>query len=121
MKQYLIQRYKSFAYAFSGIGYFIRSQAHAQLHFLATVGVIGLGIYCRVSGWDWALLSLAMGLVWGLEAMNTALELVCDALHPERHPLIGRAKDVAAGAVLLGALAAVGVALAVFSPYFVGD
>jgi diacylglycerol kinase (ATP) len=58
-----------------------------------------------------------MALVWLGEALNTAVELLADAVSPTPHPLIGRAKDVAAGGVLLAAGAAVVIGLMVFIPY----
>ncbi len=64
----------------------------------------------------WALLVLAMGLVWMAEAFNTALERALDTLHPFPHPGIGWAKDVAAAAVLLAALTAALVGLLVLGP-----
>ena len=67
---------------------------------------------------SFCLLVLAMMAVWTAEAMNTAVELVCDYACPERHAVIGMAKDVAAGAVLLSAVGAVGIGITVFYPRF---
>jgi diacylglycerol kinase len=58
-----------------------------------------------------------MGLVWSAEAFNTALEFLADAVSQEPHPLIGQAKDIAAGAVLMAALAAAIVGILLFRPY----
>jgi diacylglycerol kinase (ATP) len=87
-----------------------------QFHAVATVVVIGLGFYFQLSPTEWALVALAVGLVWGLELANTAVEAVVNLVSPEYHPLAGRAKDVAAGAVLVGAVAALVVGLLVFGP-----
>jgi diacylglycerol kinase len=60
---------------------------------------------------------VAIVLVWGAEAFNTALEQLADTLHPERDPGIGRAKDVAAAAVLIAALGAAVIGVLVFVPH----
>jgi diacylglycerol kinase (ATP) len=65
---------------------------------------------------EWAILLITMGFVLVSETMNTAIETVVDLVSPEYHELAGHAKDVAAGAVLLAALTAVGVALAILAP-----
>lgn len=69
---------------------------------------------------DWALLSIAIAAVWIAEAFNTALEFLSDAACPGRNPLVGRAKDVAAGAVILASIGAVVVGVFVFVPIFFG-
>ena len=65
---------------------------------------------------EWIAVSLSIGIVLGAEGFNTALESLADAVHPEQHPLVGRAKDAAAGAVLLAAIAAIVVGILVFLP-----
>jgi diacylglycerol kinase (ATP) len=87
-----------------------------RLHALATVVVLGFGFYFDISRLEWALVALAVGLVWSLELANTAVEAVVNLVSPDYHPLAGRAKDVAAGAVLVGAVAALAVGLLVFGP-----
>ena len=105
-KNSIRHRIASFGHAFRGVGHLIRTQPHARFHLWASFGVIGLAAGFRVSGGDWLALTLAMGLVWTAEAMNTAIELTVDLARPEFHELAGRAKDVAAGGVLLAAIAA---------------
>ena len=56
-------------------------------------------------------------MVWVAEALNTALELLCDAVSPDFHPLVGKAKDVAAGAVLISAMGAATLGFIVFGPH----
>ncbi|MBO0360368.1 diacylglycerol kinase family protein [Hymenobacter sp. BT186] len=112
----LRQRAASFGYAFRGVAAALRSEIHLQFHAVATVLVVGLGFYFHLSPTEWALVALAVGLVWGLELANTAVEAVVNLVSPEYHPLAGRAKDVAAGAVLIGAVAALIVGLLIFGP-----
>lgn len=99
-------RLRSFAHAGRGIAVLIASQTNARIHLLATVAVISLGVFLRVTSADWCFLVFAMGLVWTAEAANTAIELLGDRVSHDHDGLIGRAKDVAAGAVLLSAITA---------------
>jgi diacylglycerol kinase (ATP) len=110
------RRVASFGYAFRGVWAALRTEIHLRFHALATVVVLGLGFYFRLSRLEWALVALAVSLVWSLELVNTAVEAVVNLVSPDYHPLAGRAKDVAAGAVLVGALAALAVGLLVFGP-----
>jgi len=112
----LRRRAASFGYAFRGVAAAMRSEIHLQFHALATVLVLGLGFYFHLNSSEWALVALAVGLVWSLELLNTAVEAVVNLVSPEYHLLAGRAKDVAAGAVLVGAVAALAVGLLVFGP-----
>lgn len=115
---YLAARIRSFGYAFKGIFHLVRSQPNAQIHLLATVVVVSLGFWCEITGTEWCILLLTMALVWSAEAVNTALEHLTDLVSPDYHPLAGKAKDVAAAAVLLAAIFAVAIAGIIFVPYF---
>jgi diacylglycerol kinase len=112
----LRRRVASFGHAFRGVASALRSEVHLRFHALATVVVIGLGFYFGISRWEWALVTLAVGTVWSAELVNTAIEAVVNLVSPGYHPLAGKAKDVAAGAVLIAALAALVVGLLVFGP-----
>lgn len=113
---YLAGRLESFRNAGRGIKRLL-GERNARIHALATVLVIALAAWVRPSSVECALLTLAVALVWAAEAFNTSLERLADAAHPAQHPLVGAAKDVAAGAVLLAAIGAVVVAGFVFGPY----
>lgn len=108
-------RLRSFVFAFRGIGA-LRREPNAWVHAAASVAVVGLGLALGLERRDWALLLLAMAAVWSAEAFNTAFEALCDAIAPGRDDRVARAKDVAAGAVLLAALGAAGVGLLVLGP-----
>lgn len=112
-----VDRLRSFAYAWAGLGVLLRTQHNAWIHAVATVLVIGVALYVGVNAYEWLWLVLAMALVWMAEAFNTALELLADAITREQHPLIGRAKDVAAGAVLIAALGALIIGALVLGPH----
>ena len=111
-------RRNSFVHAFRGIKTLLVEQHNARIHLLATALVIFAAYYLGVSAGDWIALLLAIALVWAAEAINSALEYLCDAAVPEHHDLVGKAKDVAAAGVLVCALVSVVIAALVFLPYF---
>jgi len=111
------ERLQSFVYAFAGVKTLLLETHNARLHLLATVLVFGLALYLDVARSDWLVLVITVALVWLAESLNSALEYLCDAAVPEQHPLIGKAKDVAAAGVLICSGFAVAVALLVFLPY----
>lgn len=94
----------------------IRGQCHARLHLAATVIVVALGFSLRVTGGEWCALVLAMGIVWTAEAMNSAIETLADRITTDRDERVGRAKDLAAGAVLLAAISAAVAGVCIFAP-----
>jgi diacylglycerol kinase (ATP) len=110
-------RIRSFGYAFRGLGFMLKTQHNAWIHVAATAGVIALGVWLRLSFFDWRWIILAIGIVWIAEIVNTAFEHLCDVVQPEFHISVKAAKDVAAGAVLVAAFVAVMIALLVFLPY----
>lgn len=111
------QRVESFGHALRGVKSLLSEEHHAQLHLLATGLVIGLGLYLGISRDDWQTLLLVVAMVWLAEGLNTALERLGDAAVPEQHPLVGKAKDVAAGAVLITAGFALVLGALIFIPY----
>jgi diacylglycerol kinase (ATP) len=110
-------RLKSLAHALRGVDHIVRTQPNARLHLLAAVLVCAAGVYFGLGRAEWLWISLAIALVWSAEAFNTALEQLADVLHPAQHAGIGRAKDVAAAAVLIAALGAAIIGLLVFVPH----
>jgi diacylglycerol kinase (ATP) len=107
----------SFGHAGRGVWSALRSEVHLRFHAVATTVVVGLGFYYGITRLEWALVALAVAGVWTAELMNTAIEALTDLASPTYHPLAGKAKDVAAGAVLLAALGALVVGVLVFGPY----
>ncbi len=116
---YLRRRLLSFKYAFNGIAAFVSSEPHARIHAVATVAVVALGLYCRLSPVQWIAICIVTGMVWITEMFNTVIEKIMDHLSPEYHPRVKWIKDVAAGAVLIAAIVAVVVGAVVFLPMFV--
>jgi diacylglycerol kinase len=112
----LKSRIDSFGHAFRGLTDLLRTQPNAQIHAVVTVCVVGAGWWFHLARWEWVAIVLCIALVLAMEAMNTALEYLADQVSTDRHPLIGKAKDVAAAAVFLCALGAVVVGLLIFIP-----
>ncbi|MFH1367508.1 MAG: diacylglycerol kinase family protein [Elusimicrobiota bacterium] len=113
----VINRIKSFFFAGKGVAKMLIYEHNAWIHFAATIIVVSAGFHFRINRYDWCALALAIVAVWTAEALNTALELLCDVAVPDIHPLINQAKDVAAGAVLITAIGAVIIGALVFWPY----
>lgn len=112
----LNRRIQSFKYAFRGLAYLFSSQWNARFHLFAAGMAVLLGYMLNINTSEWCWIVCMIGLVLAGEALNTALEATLDALHPEHHPLVGKAKDVAAGAVLLLAFTAILVGMLIFVP-----
>ena len=110
-------RMRGFYHAIRGVMRMIRCQHNAWIHAVATVVAGGAGLFFRVSSAGWCWIILAISMVWTAEALNTAFEFLADAASPEFHPLVRDAKDVAAGAVLITAVAAAIIGAIIFWPY----
>lgn len=103
----------AFGYALAGLAEAWRAQPNLRLHALAAALVAAAGVVLHVRALDWAILALAIGLVAAAELLNTAVEAAVDLASPADHPLAKLAKDTAAAAVLVAALAAVAAGIAV--------
>lgn len=108
---------RSFVYAWSGVRYMFRTQRNARVHLAFAVGAIALGLALRISPLEFAVLALMIVVVLVAEMTNTVVEAVVDLVTRAYHPLAQIAKDVAAGAVLLAAIAAVIVGLLILGPH----
>jgi len=104
-------RIRSFRFAFAGWWYVLRTQHNTWIHGAISIAVLVLAWWLRLSRQDWAILILAITVVWMGEFANTAVEALVDMTMPEPHPLAKVAKDVAAACVLIGALGAILVGL----------
>ena len=111
-----VSRLASFRHAFAGWWYVLRTRATPGFMPLlpsrSSPSVCG----CELGRIEWTILVLTIALVWVAEFVNTAVEAVVDLLSPDIHPLAKVAKDVAAAAVLIAALAAVAVGLLLLGP-----
>ena len=105
-----------FGAAFAGLAWAIRTQSSFWVHALVTIIVIALAAWLQLELWQWATLTIVIGLVWAAELINTAIETLVLVLHPEWDERIGRALDAAAAGVLVASITAVAVGLVVLGP-----
>lgn len=101
-----------FRFAWAGIRTGWAQEKSFRTQVALAIGAIGVLVVLRPQAVWWAIFFLIISAVLAAELINTALELIVDRLHPETHPMIRRAKDCAAGAVLILSIAAVGILLA---------
>jgi diacylglycerol kinase len=94
----------------------IKSEKNMQIHLVVAVLVVLAGWFFNITTTEWMLCLLCFGLVFGAEMVNTSIENLVDLVSPQKHELAGKAKDIAAGAVLISALFAAGVGLIIFIP-----
>lgn len=113
----VVRRAKSFTHAGRGLWLFVRTTPNAWLQLVAFLVVIMLGVYFSITAIEWVLIILTSAIVLAAEAFNTAIEIDIDLTSPEYHPYARDTKDVAAGAVLITALAAVAIAVFIFGRY----
>jgi diacylglycerol kinase (ATP) len=111
-------RVKSLGYAMAGLAFAVRNEANMRVHLGAATTAVMAGILLRVSAEEWRWLILAIALVIAGEALNTGIEQACDAIGGRSEP-IRRAKDAAAGGVLVLAIAAALTGLGIFVPHLI--
>jgi diacylglycerol kinase (ATP) len=116
---FMRRRINSFRFALAGIKAAFWTEVNMRIHLAAAVLVLALAFVLGVTATEWCFLVLCMGLVWAAELFNTALEVLVNLVSPAQHPLAGKVKDLAAGAVLVTATIAAVIGLIVFVPYLV--
>ena len=107
---------RSFGYAVEGLAAILRTTPNFWLHLVAAALALTLALVLHLPGNEIALIVVMIALVLSIEAFNTALEALADVATPDYHPLVKRAKDISAAAVLISAIAAVVVAALLFLP-----
>lgn len=110
------KRLRSFRYAFNGICLLISKEHNAWIHCFAAVCVVIAGFLLEISKMEWIACVIVIGAVLAAEAVNSAVEALADFVSPEYNEAIKRTKDLAAGAVLLMAIAAAVVGGIIFFP-----
>ena len=116
--EFFQSRGRSFRYAFAGWWYVIRTQKNAWIHAVVSITVIIMGLWLGLAPHDWAIIILAIGMVWTSEFINTALEAVVDLASPQQHYLARVGKDVGAAAVLIAAISSAVIGLLILGPPF---
>lgn len=110
------KRIHSFGFALKGMVTLFKTQPNARIHLIAICGVTVAGYLLKVSTSEWCFIVIAFAMVLAAEAFNTAIEFVVDLTSPDYHPLAGKAKDVAAAAVLITAIGAATIGIIIFLP-----
>jgi diacylglycerol kinase (ATP) len=111
------QRLKnSFKFAYQGWLELLRTAPNIKVHLLAAISAIILGFALHISAGEWSAVIIVITLVWVCEAFNSAIEYIVDMISPEYHPVAGKIKDLAAGAVMISALGALAVGCVIFIP-----
>ena len=107
----------SFKYAFNGIVIAFKEQLNIKIHVASLLFVICAGLYFGITLIEWILLAITIALVIGFELINSAIENLVDLISPQQHPLAGKIKDIAAGAVLVIAIASLVIGALIFYKY----
>lgn len=107
----------SFRYAWRGVMTVFAEERNMQVHGVIAAAAVILGFYYHITPGEWIAVSLCIGLVFVLEIINTAIERLVDLVRPDYDPLAGKVKDVAAGAVLVGAIVAIVIGVIIFGKY----
>ncbi|WP_396139883.1 diacylglycerol kinase family protein [Flavobacterium sp.] len=111
-------RLKSISFALKGAYKLITTEHSIMIQFSIAILLVIAGFYFHISREEWMMQTLAVGLVLGIESLNTAVEKIADFIHPEFHDRIGFIKDIAAGAVMFAAMAAMAIGLLIYVPKF---
>lgn len=116
IQDFFQSRGRAFRYAFSGWWYVIRTQRNAWIHAIVSIIVTLAGLWLQLKPQEWAVIILAIAMVWTAEFVNTALEAVVDLASPQQHYLARVGKDVGAAAVLIAAASSLLIGLLILGP-----
>ncbi|QHJ71504.1 MULTISPECIES: diacylglycerol kinase family protein [Planococcaceae] len=111
-----IRFFRSFVFAFAGIRAALKSEQNIRFHFTAAVIVLIAGLLTGLSAFEWMIIVLVIGGMLAFEMFNSSMERIVDLASPDLHPLAKQAKDMAAGAVLVFAIASAIIGLLIFLP-----
>lgn len=117
MKFSMNKRIASFGYAWKGIKSFVSKEPNAWIH-CSAIGLVTIaGFFFGITRTEWMIIILCFGVVLAAEGFNTAIERLVNLVSPQHHPIAGDVKDIAAGAVLICAVAAAIIGVIIFMPY----
>ena len=114
--QKMLRFFKSFGFAFNGIKLLLLSERNFQIHLVFFLLVIVFGYILKISDLEWLIVLLTSALVFSMEAINTAIEKLCDFIHPEKHENIKQIKDISSGAVLVASFLAAVIGVIISLP-----
>ncbi len=109
-------RLRSVKFALAGLIYVLVREPSIQFASVVTVVVIAIGLWLHIPVYNWAFLTLALGLVWVTECLNTAVEAAINIAAPEPHPLAKVGKDVASTAALVSSIVFVIIVVLILLP-----
>lgn len=108
--------FKSFIYAFNGIKLSLQ-QRNMKVHVSCALLAIACGFILKINTAEWCMILICIGIVLALETINTAIESFVDLIEPNHHPIAGKIKDLAAGAVLIFSIVSALIAIMIFGKY----
>jgi diacylglycerol kinase len=112
----LAARIRSFRYAFKGLRWLFTEEHNSWIYLLVIAVLVPICIILHLSLLEWALIAFCIGIVLIAELFNTAIERMADRITPEKDPVIGKIKDLAAAGVLVAAIVAAAVGLIILIP-----
>ena len=110
------KRLKSFLYAFNGLKIALKEEHNTRIHFAATLCVLALAVFFDINTYEWIAIIFAIGFVFTMELINSAIENLIDFISLEKHDTIRKIKDLSAAAVLISAFVALLIGLIIFLP-----
>ncbi|MEM8929118.1 MAG: diacylglycerol kinase family protein [Bacteroidota bacterium] len=113
---FAVNRIKSVGYAFKGLFVLLKTESSIKIQFAIAVIMTAVGFYFDISNTEWALQFICIGMVMGIEGVNTAVEKLADFVQPGFNEKIGWIKDVSAGAVMAASLISVIVGCLIYIP-----
>ena len=116
IKTFTTSRIAAFGHAFRGWWHVLKTQHNAWIHIVFASIVVAMGLWLGLEPLAWAVIVLAIAMVFTAEFINTAIEAVVNLASPLQHPLAKVGKDVGAGAVLVAALASIVIGLLILGP-----
>lgn len=112
----LTKRLKSFVYAFNGLKILIKEEHNTRIHLFLALVVVFMGIILQINYYEWIAIIFAIGLVFALETLNTAIESMADFVCNEENEKIKKIKDLSAAAVLITAITSILIGIMIFLP-----
>jgi diacylglycerol kinase len=116
MNKIIKERLQKFGYAIKGIQILFQTEVHGKFHIFFALFVIAAGIFFDITTIEWCMIIICISMVISAETFNAAIERLTDLASPDYHPLAGKAKDLAAGAVLICAIGAMIIGFIIFLP-----
>jgi diacylglycerol kinase len=110
------KRFESFKYAFNGIWLLLKEEHNARIHLFFALLAIAVGFWLEINRTEWLVLIITMMIVFMAEFFNSAIEAIADKVSTEKHSLIKKAKDIAAGGVLIAAITSILIGIIILGP-----